>query len=901
MKTLVYLRSKLLWLVLLVGCCITPTITLAQEGSGTEINVNNADIAAIVKIFSQRTKRNYIIDERVKGKVSIFLPGKVSSDEAIRVLDSVLSLKGFSSVPIGENLWKIVPAQEAKQTTIPTVDTIDGRGSPMMVTKLIRLKYISADDVQQLVSPLISSAGLANAYTGTNSIIMIDSEENIKRISTIIESIDLPFSDREMTIIPIEHANAQDIADKINDILTDSEEEGGNGAQSSSDLIRARLKETSRRLSTTGAQDGATLDGTSGTISARSRKPKIIADERTNSVIVVADEDTTLRIRALASQLDSEVNLSGSRFYVYQCQHAKAEELAEVLAGLISGEVNTRSDRPGIGDSTTRTQNRISDQQRTPGRSRSESRPQAGTTSVQFSEDLSITADAATNSLILSGSKSEYEKILSLLREIDVKRRQVLVEAMILEVSVDDSKSAGMEFLSSTGGDDGGILAVNNYGGLTQLLSDPTQLSQLSVAAASSGTLTLPGGVTIPTQTVLLSAASSNTNVNVLSSPTILATDNEEAEIVVGQNVPFLSSRSTNETNLNNTFNQIDRQDVGITLRLTPQINSENYVTMQLFTEVSSIIPATANSELGPATTIRTSQTTVVTKDSQMIVIGGLISDSQSESDQGVPFLKDIPVLGYAFRTKTDSQQKTNLLIFITPRIIKDQFDARDVTKTRSSRMESDITEMRSYPERRDVLESRNIDKVTEADLYEGPAPGTIIGERKKKKQAPVSRSRNFEPQPDAGSEALELEAAPAVPDTTDETAATHRSTEQTDSPRAMLGNQEATEPEISQYIVMQLQDSAPQGATLPFSLTDNKMFGVLMPGEPSQQARSFFVTGSYYTFNSEKGPVRTRVLGTFDSINETLEYYKELGSAAWYALTPHELLNLGAGPWELQ
>ncbi len=905
------------------------TNSTADEGlakdSSTEINVKNADIAAVVRIFSKRTKRNYILDERVKGKVSIYLPGKVSADEAIRILDSVLSIKGFSSVPIGDNLWKIVPAQEARQTTIPTVTEIEGRGSAMIVTKLINLKFVSSEDAQKLITPLVSQNGLVNAYAGTNSLILIDSEDNIKRLTDIIEEIDLPFTDREMSLIPIKHADAADIAEKINLIIgnADKGDSSQTGQGGNYDIVRARIREAQAMRNGGGEPPPAQGGGSATvTVTGRSREPKIIPDERTNSLIVVADEDTFTRIRALVAQLDSEVNLSGNRFYVYRCQHANAEELVDALSGLTGGSSGGSSGSSGLGSSRSqngsglngssgglgsresdnrsqRTQNRLSQQQRTPGRPRSENRAQTvGSGNIQFSEDFSITADPATNSLIVSANKSDYEKLLDLLKQIDVKRRQVLVEALILEVGVDDSISTGMEFMTSIGGSDGGVLAANNYGGLTQLLSDPTKLSQLSVAAASSGSLTLPGGITIPTHTILMTAASNNTNVNVLSSPTILATDNEEAEIVVGQNVPFLASTSSSSENLSNTFNQIDRQDVGITLRITPQINSSDFVTLQIFTEVSNLVASTVTSDLGPTTTLRTSETTVVTKDNQMVITGGLISDSVSESDQGVPYLKDIPILGVAFRTKTTSKQKTNLLIFITPRIIKDQFDARDVTIEHRDELGNEIGRSAIRPDRQEDLYSDKIDKVIEGRLYEGDKPGTILPPPAPPAAppapvAPIVDSRKPE---SAEPEILEFDIKPKLPP--QDSAALN--SEQKTEPQARLNAAALTADQGDDYArLVVVQALEKPGVNLPFALAKNNLAILAFPKGSAYQAQSYFTTGKRYEFNGSKKPVQFRVMGVFDSTAEVGSFYQELKQARYYTLSPHEIMNLGSAPWK--
>jgi general secretion pathway protein D len=320
----------------------------ADNDSTAEINVKNADIAAIVRIFSRKTGRNYLLDERVKGKVTMYLPGKITPDESLKILDSVLALKGFTQVPISENMWKIVPSKEARQSTIPTVDgeTADPSGS--VVTKLITLKHVSAEEVQPVLQQLISADGLLSAYAPSNSLIIIDYENNIERIAKLLQDLDIPFSDREMVIIPIKNADSSDIADKLKELLGSDGSQKKGDSDSPLDLLRNRIRDASQSAaSNANRQPGMNIPpngqpvsqstGSSPSEGARGHEPKIISDERTNSIIVVADEEMIARIRALVSELDSKVDLSGVRFYVYRCQHAKADELAEVLGGLVGG------------------------------------------------------------------------------------------------------------------------------------------------------------------------------------------------------------------------------------------------------------------------------------------------------------------------------------------------------------------------------------------------------------------------------------------------------------------------------------------------------------------------------------------------------------------------------------
>lgn len=910
---------------------------------GTEINVKNAELESVIRIFSKKTKRNYILDERVKGKVSIFLPGKISPDESIRILDSVLALKGFTAVPIGENIWKIIPSKDAKQSTIPTLREPSDSPTATMVTRLLPLKFVSAEDVKQVITPLVTSDGLVNAYTGTNSLIIIDLEDNIERIVEIVDSLDVPFSDRDMIIIPVLHADATELAQKLQEILgeKDGSAQGGSAEATAIDLIRARVREAAAARGVPQPPSGAGSAGspaassaTSGTIAARGRAPKIIPDQRTNSIIVVADEDMAARIRALISQLDSKVDLSGNRFYVYRCQHAKADDLAGVLGGMVS---STGSSGPGSSSSSSSLGSSSSQQssmnrsslssagsRRTGAPSLSDNRTGSsarGNSNFSFGENVSITADPATNSLIISAGKADYQKILALLEKLDIKRRQVLVEAMLLEVGIDDSSSFGTEFITSAGGEDGGILAKSDFGGITQLLSDPTGLSNFSVAAASSGSLSIGDDITIPSQTILLTAAQQNSNVNVLSAPNVLATDNEQAEIIVGQNVPFLSSTSTSETNLNNTFNQVDRQDVGITLRITPQISSNEFVTLRIFTEVSNVILATLNSNLGPTTTKRASETTVITKNGQMVVIGGLMSDDVTSSESGVPFLKDVPVLGTLFRTTSEQRRRTNLLIFITPRIVKDQFDARDVTIEGRDEMGNAISALDSYPERREVLRNNAIDRVAETSAEESEDGegsssyrvrtdiGTIYVPKMKSDPASSGSASSSNTGPLTGS------AAPSLP-------GVNRKDVRIEEPRASAGPLEGrplsggvstgfadssaqVTPSKGRYVVMQARsEDLPRlkdiSSRLPFPVELGAgLVGILVPNDGVGAGKSSsFAVGSVYGYRFENDEIGFDVVGTFTSAEDAAELYSSFSGDSetkWYTLSPHELMALSA------
>jgi general secretion pathway protein D len=887
----------------------------AFKNQDTEIHVKDADISAIIKIFSKKTKKNYILDERVKGKVSIYLPSKVSDSEAARVLDAILSLKGFTIVPVGADIFKVVPSKDARKTTIPTIlKTPEDEPTATVITRLVRLNYVAAEDLQNLLNQLVSPDGMISAYARSNSLVIIDYADNIKRITDIIDSIDIPSSDTDMTIVPIDHADASEIAETLKQILGEDKKDDPNAASQTVDIIRNRLRQAAMARAEGSAGNGDASGGNAAGLTVAAKAAKIIPDARTNSIILVANETETMRLRALISRLDAPINLASNRFYVYRCQHASAEDLAGVLGGLTgsgggassatrssgSSTLGGSGGATGGGFSNTGGQGRSS---RSPGQSglSQGSSPQT----VNFGENVAITADPSTNSLIIAASKTDYEKILELLSELDIKRRQVLVEATILEVGIENSTNLGVAFAGSTGGADGGLLAGNGLNNLTGLFSDPTALSNFTLAAASSGSLKLPGGKTIPSQSILVRAAQASKNVNVLSAPNILTTDNEEAQIVVGNNVPFISSTSTSSENLNNTFNQVDRQDVGITLRITPQISSGDFVTLKIFTEVSDVVPSTADSALGPTTTLRTTETTVIVKSGQMIATGGLISDNSSESDEGVPLLKDIPVLGQLFKVNGDNKRQTNLLIFITPKVIKDQFDAREVTKDYRNDFQDKLNEDGIQPTRGEVLNSPSLDNVAEASVIKGPKPTTITppAERTQPKIPDMFDEKTISIRSSPPAPVLEELPPQKIQKETSETSVLESISNEAGYPSAKhraniseLTTARQFNPGTTFIILRGLSDGA-SFEKLPFNYQKGSLTTLTASPERAQIARSFFKTGNKVGYRLGTETLDMEVVGVTDQIEE-LQQISSGSSLNWRSLTPHEIINLGNQPW---
>jgi hypothetical protein len=522
------------------------------------------------------------------------------------------------------------------------------------------------------------------------------------------------------------------------------------------------------------------------------------------------------------------------------------------------------------------------------------------------------------------------------------------VEATILEVTLSDDEGMGIELQGTAGIDDkGGVLTQTNFGSITNLLTNPAALTDLTIAAASSGTLTLPGGLVIPSQAVLISAVSRHSNVNVLSSPTILATDNEEAEIIVGENVPFVTSTSTDTSNIGNTFNQVERQDVGITLRITPQISSGDYVNLRMFVEISNVVAGTRNDPNGPTTTIRTTETSVEVKNSQMVVTGGLIQDSITDSTRGVPFFQDIPVIGEYFQRQDNNTRRTNLLIFITPKIINDQFEAREETRFLADKLENKLEEYDMEPKREDVLRSPNINNVTQEYNGEGLLPPTTVVPSKPR--ASSSQGISYSPVPTRRNQTQlqvkavlpskdkldrkplkEINSNGIVGDSPAKSATLNKESRivETDvidvTARPPLpgekSDQEQTE--RSKDSRQRLKPTLPPAATAPdtrsglsagtfvvlrkvsrknsasATLEESPVtLGVNLPSPSNSKASGFFKPGSKYS--REDGTGNFVCLGVYDSIEQASAVHPDLNnSSSWKTLSMKETLSLGENAW---
>jgi len=591
-------------------------------------NFVDVDLTTVTKFISEITKKNFIFDERLKGKITIIAPSKLSVDDAYNLFTSVLELKGFTVVPSGIDAYKIIPSSEAKQRGIGIARDKEPVNESY-IARLIPLKHISSDDALRLIQPIVSREGHASAFGPGNLLLIIDSGLNIEKILSILEGIDQPSLREGPEIVFLKHSSADTVAKVINEGMS---RRGGPPVQPAGQEVA-----------------------------------KAVADQRLNAVVLFGDKGTRESMKSLITLLDVPSPEALGRINVYFLENADATELAKVLDGIIKAAQPQRQAAPGA----------------------------APVTPFEAAGGITITADKATNALIIVASPSDYQNLTQVIKQLDKRRRQVYVEAMIIEASIDKLRELGTKWRVMARSQ-GEPVAIGGFGTL-----DPSALQSViygleGVTLGGMGnflnvpltTIGADGTISTSTLTVPGFAALFSLNefkdaINILSTPQILTSDNKEAEIVVGENVPFISKRERDITTTNTVLSSIERKDVGITLRITPQITEGDSVKLDIYQEISSVKQESENIliNVGPTTTKRSTKTSVVVRDKQTVVIGGLMQEKDEENLTKVPVLGDIPVLGWLFKHKSISKKKTNLLVFLTPHVVKESERLSEITK----------------------------------------------------------------------------------------------------------------------------------------------------------------------------------------------------------------------------
>ena len=598
----------------------------------------NVEISEIVKSISEITRRNFIYDEKVRGKITLVSPKPVTVDEAYRAFISALEVKELTVLKIG-GLYKIIPIRDMK--TQPLASESATGSQDEFITRIIPVQHTNADEISKSLRGLVSKNGDLISYPATNSIILTDSIANIRRITDIIKKLDQKGFQESIQIIKLKYAPASDTAEKI-----------------------TRIFELNAPRNVVPNAQG-NIDNNSKVIT------KVIPDERTNSIIVVANAEGFRRIQELIDQVDRTFieDTGKGRVHVHYLQYADATELAATLGGVTPARANTSTGRNTSGNGSIFPQG--GNAQQTP-----QVQPAARNTGggAQLGDDIKITADPFTNALIITASPTDYESLLPIIHKLDIRRPQAFVEAMILEVDINKASEIGIAgngagtikgakvFGATTFGNNSSVF-LPTAGDSLQGLALGVQGSTISIPLSGGENLTIPvfGG--------FFRALQTSGVVNVLSTPNILTQDNTEAEIVVGQVVPFITAQGRDVNN--QPINQVQRENVAITLRLTPQINSSDELTLKIFQENQDLVASADSATLGPTTSKRSAQTTVLVKDGQTITIGGLINDRILDSTSKVPILGDIPLIGWLFKSKSKSKRKTSLVILLTPHIIR--------------------------------------------------------------------------------------------------------------------------------------------------------------------------------------------------------------------------------------
>ncbi|HMK48540.1 MAG TPA: type II secretion system secretin GspD [Thermodesulfovibrionales bacterium] len=599
-------------------------------------NFVDVEIPVVVKFISEVTGKNFVFDEKVKGTITIIAPSKLSVDDAFSLFTSVLELKGFTIIPSGK-VYKIVPVAQAKQSGTELLRDEKGTVNDTYVTRLIQLKHISSSKALSFLQPLISRDGHISSFGPGNMMLIVDSSANIEKAMKILDSIDRPDME-EPELVPLKYASAEEVVKILNESLAQ-------GAK-------------------TQPYAGRPLRGGEATSAAsvEETKASVFADTRLNAVVLIADKQEKESMKRMIGLLDVPMPEATSKINVYFLEYADATELSKVLEGMISG---------------------ISSQSKT-GQAVQPGQP--ARSPFETGGRVIIAPDKATNSIIIVASPADYQSMLQVIKQLDRKRRQVYVEAMIVEASIDKLQELGAQWRITAKKDNepvfiGGFGKIDSSamqnivsgltgltaGGLGNFLNVPIQ------TVGADGSVT-NANLTIPGYAALFSLNEFKGSVNVLSTPQILTSDNKEAEIVVGQNVPFIAQRERDVTTANTYLNSIERKDVGITLRLTPQITEGEYVKLDIYQEISALTNASENIliNIGPTTTKRSTKTSVVVRDNQTVVIGGLMEERETTNINKVPLLGDIPVIGWIFKNRSQEKTKTNLLVFLTPHIVKE-------------------------------------------------------------------------------------------------------------------------------------------------------------------------------------------------------------------------------------
>jgi general secretion pathway protein D len=615
-------------------------VTVVPRSGEVLLNFQGADLQAVVKAMSQMTGRNMLIDPRVRGQVTIISARPMPIAGAYQVFLSALKAQGFTAVEGPGDAVRIIPVAEAKAAA--PVNDQDGppRGGEQVITHVAIGQHVAVAQLQNVLRPLMSPTSQLSVYDPANALVITDYADNVRRLLRIIEKIDQPAS-TDVTVIPVQHASAIDLAELV------------------------------VRLSGTGvAQPGAVPGSPATQIAAGGDRFSVVPDGRTNSILLRSDNPGRIALlRSLIEKLDVPARAIGSTRVIY-LKHAEATKLAEVLRGMLSASAAGPPGAPPGGGAA--------------------GRPGGAAPSA-------IQADEATNSIIINASDTVYNNMRLVIEQLDVRRAQVYVEALVAEMNADRTDELGIQWAAAGQIGSRVVGAAANFPAANPSLA-ATIASPATAAASTAGLavavlgskITLRDGTTVTSLGALARALQANNLGNILSTPNLLTLDNYQAKIVIGQNVPFVTGSFAAATTAAaagvaavNPFQTIERKDVGLTLRIKPQISEGSTIRLEIYQEVSSVNTTARAGASDLVTDKRSLETKVVVDDGNTIVLGGLIQNTLNVTTQQIPILGDIPFLGALFRFKSEERKRTNLMIFLRPVIIRSVEDGYRVTQDR--------------------------------------------------------------------------------------------------------------------------------------------------------------------------------------------------------------------------
>ncbi len=654
------------------------------------LNFVNADIDLVAKAIGVATGQTVVVDPRVKGQLNLVSDQPVSDAKAIATLQAALRMQGFALVQ-DHGILKVVPESDAKLLGVPTYrGNAPVASGDQVITQVFQLHFESANNLVSVLRPLIAPNNTITAYPANNTLVVTDYANNVRRIASIIASIDVP-DGQTSDVVPLKNAEALDLAGEIEKIL-----------------------------------DPSAIGGTDNTL-----KISVLPETRTNSLIVRASSTARLHeAEALIAKLDTPTREPGN-IHVVQLHNADATQLAKTLRGMLamgsdsdnsssSAQTSFNQGNSGFGSSSgnssstgsSANQGTVPPLPSSVGSTSTQGSSATGATGTASgggetnketdsgSRSGMIQADAATNSLVITAPELLYRNLRNVIDQLDARRAQVYIESLIVELSSDKAAQLGVQWQ--------GLLSLNSntsvYGstnfntstsqGIVNLTSTGYQIGQSGSSALSTGSSLLNNGVNIGLLHQfgkylglggVLQALQTSSDVNVLSTPNLITLDNEDAKIVVGQNVPIItgSYAQTGTTASVTPFQTYDREDVGITLHVRPQITEGGVIKLQIYTESSSVQTGTATNANGPVVNKRSIQSTVLADDGSIVVLGGLIQDQYTNNNSKVPWLGSLPLIGALFRTENKDRTKTDLMVFLRPVIVRDSDTEQNISQNR--------------------------------------------------------------------------------------------------------------------------------------------------------------------------------------------------------------------------